>query len=390
MNPRVCLAGMMLGCAAFAADSGTEMLQRAVTQERAGKINEAIAGYEKIAHDFPKDRQVAAAALIKAAALYEKQGQQKATELYKQVVRDYADQREASTARDRLAALRQPPAPKLTYTRIEFGSGIQNVVATDGQNAVYWDDAKTTLYYGDIGGKNRRVAYPVKAGPTPEVYPSRDLSMALLYRTGTTANKAGWAVIKTDNTGFRELETLTFNPYLLISPPSWSWDNKFVLIAKSEGMLKVTVGDGQVQDLSKAGITATLARFSPDGRFVAFMGSFAPMGGALQATPAEGQRGRQDASAGQALAPRSGIHVMPAEGGEPSFVLRGYILFDWSRDGKNLLLAAPNASRNGLHVVPMENGHASGQPFDVHFNLTDGPSMTTPGGALIVRVGDRP
>jgi len=38
----------------------------------------------------------------------------------------------------------------------------------------------------------------------------------------------------------------------------------------------------------------------------------------------------------------------------------------------------------------MENGHASGQPFDVHFNLTDGPSMTTPGGALIVRVGDRP
>jgi hypothetical protein len=32
-----------------------------------------------------------------------------------------------------------------TLRKIELGPGVQNIVATDGQRAVYWDAAETTL-----------------------------------------------------------------------------------------------------------------------------------------------------------------------------------------------------------------------------------------------------
>ena len=76
----------MSGLVALAAESGMEVYQRAVTQERAGKM----------------DRTLAAKALFQAAAGYEKLAQDKAAKLYEPVTREYGDQREADTARYRL------------------------------------------------------------------------------------------------------------------------------------------------------------------------------------------------------------------------------------------------------------------------------------------------
>ena len=45
---------------ALAAESGMELYQKAVTQERAGKMEDAIKLYEKVAHDFvSSDRALA-------------------------------------------------------------------------------------------------------------------------------------------------------------------------------------------------------------------------------------------------------------------------------------------------------------------------------------------
>src|SRR5215469_16003488 len=78
MKLRIVVVALMSGLLSAAAESGLEMYQRAVTQEQAGKLYEAIKLYEKVAHDFAPDRALAAKALMQAALEYEKQGQDKA------------------------------------------------------------------------------------------------------------------------------------------------------------------------------------------------------------------------------------------------------------------------------------------------------------------------
>jgi adenine-specific DNA glycosylase len=78
-----------------------DLYLKAVTQERAGKMEEAIKLYDKVAHDFPSDRTLAAKPLVQAERGYEKLGQDKADralKLYEQVARDFGDQREPTTA----------------------------------------------------------------------------------------------------------------------------------------------------------------------------------------------------------------------------------------------------------------------------------------------------
>src|SRR5947209_18238341 len=105
MKLRVLIAGLMFGAGAFAADTGAELFQKAVTQERAaGNLEEAIKLYQRVAREFPQDRALAAKALVQAARCYEKLGQDKAIKLYEQVARDFGDQRDmAAAARERLA-----------------------------------------------------------------------------------------------------------------------------------------------------------------------------------------------------------------------------------------------------------------------------------------------
>src|SRR5215471_344323 len=120
MKLRIVVVALMSGLLSAAAESGMEMFQRAVTQERAGKLDEAIKLYEKVAHDFASDRPLAAKALVQAAKDYEKLGQDKtdrAVKLYEQVERDFSDQREPATAaRTKLASLRQADRPAVPAT----------------------------------------------------------------------------------------------------------------------------------------------------------------------------------------------------------------------------------------------------------------------------------
>ena len=106
-----------------------------------------------------------------------------------------------------VAALRQAATPTMTLRKIAFGENVKNAVATDGQQAVYWDDARTTLFFGDVAGRNRRVVLQIKPQQTPRVTVSHDFSMALLYFPDA-AEQSHWAVIKTDGTGYRELPNL--------------------------------------------------------------------------------------------------------------------------------------------------------------------------------------
>ena len=331
MKPALLVVTCVL--AALAADSGMELYLKAVTQERAGQMEEAIKLYEQVARDFASDRTLAAKALVQAARGYEKLGQDGAVKLYKRVARDYADQRDSAQAAEvKLAALRHLATPTMTLRKIEFGENVKNVVATDGQQAVYWDDTGKTLLFGDVAGRNRRVVLQIKPQTPPRVTVSHDFSTALLYFPDA-AEQSHWAVIKTDGTGYRELPNLPAGAILA----SWSWDNRFVLIGRT--LKKVSVADGQIQDLLPGG-EAFDAQFSPDGRFIAV----APFVGDVQ--------------------------VIPAQGGEAKAIRGADILGDWTRNGRFLIVARLGLD-GGVYAVPIENGQPTGERVRIDVTLPE-------------------
>src|SRR5262249_37175819 len=162
----------------------------------------------------------------------------------------FPDQPAVNQARAKLAAL-HPPAPPtaMTMRKIEFSDTVQNVEATDGQKAVYWNSSHTALYFGDVKGKDKRIVFEPK-GIVPKVFVSRDLTTAFLFfeRVSLTGS-AAYAVVKTDGTGYREL-ILTVNGNNVQFPAlqvSWSWDNRYLtMYTPGIYVFKVSLENGEL------------------------------------------------------------------------------------------------------------------------------------------------
>src|SRR5262245_47549274 len=116
-----------------------------------GDLNGAVKIYQSLIAAKTTDGVVKAKALLQLAVAFEALGKEsEAVSVYERIVRDFADQSAGTRAKERLKVL-HPRATSSTMTmrKIEFGESVRNVVATDGQKAVYWDDQQTTLYFGD-------------------------------------------------------------------------------------------------------------------------------------------------------------------------------------------------------------------------------------------------
>src|SRR5262245_13110234 len=172
-------------------------------QQVEGDLPAAIKLYRQIVATRNGNRAVISKALLELAGCYEKLGQQSEA-VYQRIVRDYSDQPAASQARAKLAALRPPaPPPTMTLRQIKPGEGIQNIVAIDDQHSVYWDSTNTTLFFGDIAGKQRNVILETKRALS--AYVSRDLSMVFLYYPLSAQGPEKFAIVKTDGSDYREL-----------------------------------------------------------------------------------------------------------------------------------------------------------------------------------------
>jgi tetratricopeptide (TPR) repeat protein len=224
MKLRILIAVLAFGTAALAAESGAELFQKAVTQERAaGNLEEAIMLYQRVAKEFASDRPLAAKALVQAAHCYELLGQDKqdkAVKLYEQVTRDFGDQRELSaTANARLVVLRQgeragapatmtqrkielPLASTLAYKGLRGYVGLL-IFPTDGQRVLYKDAATGALMISDLARQDKRIVLKLKADETIEnIFPSRDFSSVIVLLGVDSSRKP--VVLKTDGTGYRE------------------------------------------------------------------------------------------------------------------------------------------------------------------------------------------
>jgi WD40 repeat protein len=364
MKLRILIAALVFSAAALAAESGAELFQKAVTAERAaGNLEEAIKLYQRVATEFASDRALAAKALVQEARCYEKLGQDKAVKLYEQVARDYRDQREpVTTANARLAALRKgerAAAPAgMTQRSIELpfpNTSPIDATQTDGRREVYKDTATGALMISDLAGRDKRVVFKPKPGEQVSAYlPSRDLSIVgmILARQGGSIKGA---VVKTDGTGYRELDGIDPHPSCGVD---WSWDNRYLFTCERQPdgtrqLLRVSMTDGEIRKVRTT--DNSYNRPAPDGRFIAMSGV---------------QFGK--------------VFVAPSQDGEPQLVSDSARLIDWTRDGRYLIVASAPAGSEALYLLPIKDGRLSGDPILVRY----GPCTyggTNSDGALVYR-----
>jgi hypothetical protein len=361
MKFRILVAGLMLGMAAMAAETGAELFQKALTAERAaGNLEEAIKLYQRIAKEFASDRALAAKALVQEARCYEKLGKDNAVKIYEEVAREYKDQPEPfATASARLAALKvgeRPATAGMTQRKIELPLASTLVykgqkaaqgkvlgfaiLPTDGHRVVYKDATTGALMISDLAGQDKRVILKPKAGEQiGGIFPSRDFSTVFLGLRARDGVKA--AVIKTDGTGYRD-----FGPdfFPACGPPDWSWDDRYFFHCHKEPdgasqVLRVSVTDGEIRNVGST--QGPLNRPSPDGRFIASSTS-------------------NNQSIGK-------VWIMPVQGGEPEPVSENAHLVDWTRDGRYLIITSPRSGSEALYLLPIKDGKSVGDPVFVHY-----------------------
>ncbi|MBN2861750.1 MAG: PD40 domain-containing protein [Bacteroidales bacterium] len=120
-----------------------KLLSEAVYQEEInGDLDEAIKSYQFILKNYAGNRKVSAKALLHLGLCYEKLGSGQAQQAYRQLIKEYSENREeVSIARDRLAKLEQVLADlnnKPEFRKIEFASNPQNgVLSPDGKKLAF-------------------------------------------------------------------------------------------------------------------------------------------------------------------------------------------------------------------------------------------------------------
>jgi Tol biopolymer transport system component len=338
-------------------------------QQVEGDLNGAVKMYQSLIDAKTTDRVVKAKALRQLAIAYEALGKESdALSSYEQIVKGFSDQPAVEEARRKIAEQRQSATPVMTLRKIEPGASVQNVIATDGKRAIYWDSTNTKLLAGDVGGKEKREIYRTNRRPT--LFVSRDLAMLFFFFPAFQQEPPSYAIMKSDGTGFRDFVLVERGQKLTATTPAcvtWSWDNTKLLMCKGgrpdrlTHLLKVSVADGTVQDLledQKTGVGQ--AEFSRDGRFIAYGSSF----------PAP-------------------VFVIPSTGGKPQLISEEGWLTGWSSDGSRLLIAE---FRDGprLSIVPMQNGQAAGKPTFVSSSIPVADLRVLSNDTLVLRSGGQP
>jgi Tol biopolymer transport system component len=356
---------MCLGLpAAFSAqqarDTRAEVaLQAAIKVETIdGDLKAAIEAFKKVAATYGSDRAVAAKALVRVGQCYEKLGEAEGKEAraaYGRVVREYADQGEiVAQARARLAALgvaRGTGGSGGLVTRrvLADASDVNGALVADGKYIRRLEWAGGDVVQFEIAnGQTSRIT---NKGPRVErVYFvegwvfSRDGKQVAFDRETRDGAWKLW-VRDLDGSNLRALYSESG-----VQPFDWSPDAGSILaLRKTPGgpgnqLVLISTADGSVRilrDIAAAWYMLTRARFSPDGRYVAFslVGEGHPAHGDVSVMTADGRN-------------EVGVAGHPAEDQ----------LLDWTPDGTRLLFRSDRSGTWDVWSVRIAGGKPQGEP----------------------------
>jgi Tol biopolymer transport system component len=359
-------------------DDAVRLLKAAQNTELVdGNLNVAIKQYGAIVAKYAKtDRGVAATALVRMADCHRKLGDAESRKIYEQVVREYADQKDAvALARERLGP--GGGTTRMTGTLVWSGpeAGDDGMISRDGRYLSYTDGDTGDLGIREIAtGQNRRLT------DTRQKKGERQKRYADESAISPDGRQIAYSWFDEDNGKHYELRLVNLtgdpNPRRLyddpaidwIAPTDWSPDGKSVAVAiafKNGGdqIGLISVADGKLHVL-KAGRwhSSVNAFFSPDGKYLAY--SLSP---------------------GMVGSERS-MFAMVVDGGleMPVAPHRGRnILMGWSPDGTRLLFNSDRSGAMALWGIGFSGGKPQGEPELIKADLGEAwPVGITRSGAL--------
>ena len=341
-------AGLLL-LAAFASAQKEQqsklLLEQATKKELIdGDLKSAIETYQQILNLQDAPRAVVAKALLHLGQCNEKLGNAEARRAYERLVRDFADQpEEVRAARGRLAAL--GGRDTAMRVRLVWSGDILGAPTRDGRYLTFQDNED--LAVRDLTtGQNRRLT---NKGP-------RSLEFATLSVPSPDGKEVAYSWYNKDD--FSDLRIVGLdgsNPRVLyanpelpeVEPLDWSPDGKNILAifyrkGKGAQIALVSVTDGSARVLKSFDREAPeRARFSPDGRFIAY--DFP-------------QRSRSN---------ECDIFLLAVDGGPEIPLIQNPandLIFDWTPDGKRILFGSDRSGTMGAWWIRIADGKADGPP----------------------------
>jgi len=295
-----------LGVSVMAAQNGgadarqaSNLLQEAIhLDEVVGDLKAAIALYERVADEFAAERSLAARALVRLGQCYERLGDAQARQAYQRVLRNYADQGEATTtAGARLAALdasagqgSNSASRDRLLPEIELdGGGTAGLMqmSPDGRRAV------TFAFFGRVGGQNVAVYdFESKATTflTSHNWNTPEAPMALTGVWSPDGREVAYSTVRKSGTGQAGQQVSEIYVSTPGAPPrrlfetvegevhvtDWLRQGRALVVQlqrhdKSVAIGLVSLENGsfrQLRTLQWAQVTSPKA--SPDGRFIVF------------------------------------------------------------------------------------------------------------------------
>jgi len=348
---KVLLAGLTILAGFVAAQQRRQSeidLQAAIRQESVnGDLKAAIKQYASVAAKYAKrDRATAAMALVHEAQTYQKLGDAQSKKIFAQILKDYADQKDAvALARAQMGgsgASALGPIHKLVC------SDCEGLLSPDGRSLLLRDAAPGIRTLDLATRKVKTVVEPVAGSAEINPIFSADGSR-IAYSSRPTAPPNGpetenVEVVNADGSGRR---TVYRGAWVL----AWSPDEKRLLAERIKpGNLNtlfwIDVATGAAQDLPIEHRNIDSAMVSPDGRYVAFNGS----------------KDREEEN----------LYLMASDGSGEALVAPNAAYQEpvgWTPDGRYLLYGQYFGSSTELWAVALVNGRPQGEAIDLHEEL---------------------
>jgi len=375
------IAAAVLAVGADKAQDAERLLKAAMNTELVdGDLKIAIERYKKVAQSGV--RPLAAQALVHMAECYQKLGDSESRRIYEQIVREYADQKEAvAVARAHLDAAGNAQSLRQTTTLVWAGQNAddEGSVSSDGRYISYPDWKTGNLAVHDfVTGTDRAIT---TTGTWEKKGEAAFAEESAISRDGKQI-AYGWYEGKTNRFELRVANvTGDANPQKIfqsgemrfLSPDDWSPDGKWIAVhmepensdartgQPARPGMKAAIAMVGVQDRSLRVLKTTdwsgpsigrwKALFSPDGKYLAY-----------------------DRATGSANDQR-GVFVMElASGREVAVAASAWSdqLAAWSPNGKQILFTNKRTGTNSLWAIAFTGGMPQGRAEVIKPDLGSG------------------
>jgi dipeptidyl aminopeptidase/acylaminoacyl peptidase len=357
---------------AFSADVTAQVetevaLRTAIERETVkGDLKGAIDQYKQLARG--KDRAVAARALVRLGQCYEKLGDAEAAKAYQRVVSEFADQTEAAAQARNFLAAKSPKSENGVVARlianmnVPQGESYMGPLSNDGRYIAFTRQNNTKLpqqtnhgvFVHDLVTGERRLSVAREKCCLFNARISPDGKRVAYEVWPNTPGVPGLVEIHVSGVDGSNPRHLAGDKDVRAVLSAWSVDGTQLLASRSQKLddpaterILITIADGSQRVIGTGRMLE--ARFSPDGKYIAF-------------TKRRGER------------PGSDIAVVSVDGGTDVIFAEhagNATTPVWTRDGKKLLFLSDRRSgstgawRQGtfdMWSIRVEQGKPAGPP----------------------------